>query len=256
MVEDVLVLVDKFYFLVDFIVLDTEPVVHSNSQIPVILGRPFLATSNAHINCRNGLIQLAFGNMTFELNIFNICKQPANNEDVDKEAQKHNGWIPKYEDLPTVSDETTSSREKAPRCELKPLPAGLKYAFLGEDETYPVVISSKLELFHDDMLLKVLKDHRTAIGWTLSNIKGISSLVCTHQIFLEGDTKPVRHAQHRLNPTVKEVVQKEVLKIWDAGIIYPISDSKWPPDWSMPFEIMCDASDGAIGPVLLKQNFE
>ncbi|KAI5347411.1 hypothetical protein L3X38_015290 [Prunus dulcis] len=84
MVEDVLVQVDKFYFPVDFIVLDTEPVVHSNSQIPVILGRPFLATSNAHINCRNGLMQLSFGNMTLELNIFNICKQPANNGDVDK----------------------------------------------------------------------------------------------------------------------------------------------------------------------------
>ncbi|VVA36189.1 PREDICTED: LOW QUALITY PROTEIN, partial [Prunus dulcis] len=86
MVEDVLVQVDKFYFPVDFIVLDTEPVVHSNSQIPIILGRPFLATSNAHINCRNGLMQLSFGNMTLELNIFNICKQPANNEDVDKEV--------------------------------------------------------------------------------------------------------------------------------------------------------------------------
>ncbi|KAI5327395.1 hypothetical protein L3X38_026791 [Prunus dulcis] len=61
-------------------------VVYSNSQIPVVLGRPFAATSNAHINCRNGLMQLSFGNMTLELNIFNICKQPANNEDVDKEV--------------------------------------------------------------------------------------------------------------------------------------------------------------------------
>ncbi|CAL8135414.1 unnamed protein product [Prunus armeniaca] len=233
MVEDVLVQVDKFYFPVDFIVLDTEPVVYSNSQIPVNLGRPFLATSNAHINCRNGLMQLSFGNMTLELNIFNICKQPANNED-DKEVymietivQEHNGWIPKYEELPTVSDETKSSREEAPKCELKPLHAGLKYAFLGEDETYPVVISSKLELLHEGMLLKVLKDHRTAIGWTLSDIKGISPLVCTHKIFLEEDAKPVRQAQRRLNPTMKEVVQKEVLKLWDAGIIYPISDSKW-----------------------------
>ncbi|KAI5347466.1 hypothetical protein L3X38_015345 [Prunus dulcis] len=140
-------------------------------------------------------------------------------EDVLVQAQKHNGWIPKYEDLPTMSDETTSSREKAPRCELKPLPARLKYAFLGEDETYPVVISSKLELLHEGMLLKVLKDHRTAVGWTLSDIKGISSLVCTHQIFLEEYAKLVSQAQHRLNPTMKEVVQKEVLKLWDAGII-------------------------------------
>ncbi|CAL2239192.1 unnamed protein product [Prunus armeniaca] len=183
---------------------------------------------------RNGLMQLSFGNMTLELNIFNICKQPANNEDVNKEVymietivQEHNGWVPKFEELPIVSDETKSSREEAPKCELKPLPAGLKYAFLGEDETYHVVISSKLELLHEVMLLKVLKDHRTAIGWTLADIKGISPLVCTHKIFLEEDAKPVRQAQRRLNPTMKEVVQKEVLKLWDAGIICPIFDSKW-----------------------------
>ncbi|CAL8116894.1 unnamed protein product [Prunus armeniaca] len=183
---------------------------------------------------RNGLMQLSFGNMTLELNIFNICKQPANNEDVNKEVymietivQEHNGWVPKFEELPIVSDETKSSREEAPKCELKPLPAGLKYAFLGEDETYHVVISSKLELLHEVMLLKVLKDHRTAIGWTLADIKGISPLVCPHKIFLEEDAKPVRQAQRRLNPTMKEVVQKEVLKLWDAGIICPIFDSKW-----------------------------
>ena len=61
----------------------------------------------------------------------------------------------------------------------------------------------------------------------IADIKGISPLVCTHQIFLEEDAKPVRQAQRRLNLTTKEVVQKEVLKLWDACIIYPISDSKW-----------------------------
>ncbi|VVA34741.1 PREDICTED: L484_022787, partial [Prunus dulcis] len=52
-------------------------------------------------------------------------------------VQERNGWIPKYEELPTVSDGAKSSSEEAPKCELKPLPTGLKYAFLGEDETYP-----------------------------------------------------------------------------------------------------------------------
>ena len=59
-VEDVLVQIDRFYFPVDFIVLDTYPVVNTNAQIPVILGRPFLTTSNALINCRNGLLKLSF----------------------------------------------------------------------------------------------------------------------------------------------------------------------------------------------------
>jgi hypothetical protein len=72
-VDDVLVQVDKFIYLVDFVVLDTQPVKTCNS-IPVILGRPFLATSNALINCRNGVMKLSFENMTLEMNIFNICK--------------------------------------------------------------------------------------------------------------------------------------------------------------------------------------
>jgi hypothetical protein len=80
-VKDVLVQVDKFIYPVDFIVLDTQPVEACNS-IPVILGRPFLATSNVLINCRNGLMKLLFGNMTLEMNIFNICKQPGDNNDL------------------------------------------------------------------------------------------------------------------------------------------------------------------------------
>jgi hypothetical protein len=79
-VEDVLVQIDKFYFPVDFIVLDTHPVSNVDIQIPIILGRPFLATSNALINCRNGVMKLFFGNMTLEVNIFNICKQPGNDD--------------------------------------------------------------------------------------------------------------------------------------------------------------------------------
>ena len=79
-VEDVLVQVDKFIYPVDFIVLDTQLVETCNS-IPVILGRPFLATSNALINCKNGLMKLTFGNMTLELNVFNLCKQPPDQDE-------------------------------------------------------------------------------------------------------------------------------------------------------------------------------
>jgi hypothetical protein len=74
--EDVLIKVDKFYFPVDFIVIDTELVHDVANQIPVILGRPFLATANTLINCRTGVMKISFGNMTVELNIFNINSQP------------------------------------------------------------------------------------------------------------------------------------------------------------------------------------
>ena len=71
-VEDVLVKIDKFYYPVDFLVLDTEPIANEPNHVPIILGRPFLATANAIINCRNGVMQLTFGNMTLELNIFHL----------------------------------------------------------------------------------------------------------------------------------------------------------------------------------------
>ena len=71
-VEDVLVKVDKFYYPVDFVVLDTELIANGPNRVPIILGRPFLATANAIINCRNGVMQLTFVNMTLELNIFHL----------------------------------------------------------------------------------------------------------------------------------------------------------------------------------------
>ncbi|XP_042944702.1 uncharacterized protein LOC122278589 [Carya illinoinensis] len=83
-VEDVLVQVDKFFYPVDFVVLDVHLTPKSSFQAPVILGRPFLATSNALINCRSVVLKLSFGNMTLEQNIFNICRQPQDLEDVQE----------------------------------------------------------------------------------------------------------------------------------------------------------------------------
>ena len=80
-VEDVLLQIDKFYYPVDFLILDTQSVVKAESKIPLILGRPFLATANALINCRNGLMKLSFGHMTLEINVFNIGKQPQDEDD-------------------------------------------------------------------------------------------------------------------------------------------------------------------------------
>jgi hypothetical protein len=75
MVKDVLIKIENFYYPVDFIILDTEPTLHPDNGIPIILGRPFLATANALINCRNGRMKITFGSMTAELNIFNVMRQ-------------------------------------------------------------------------------------------------------------------------------------------------------------------------------------
>ena len=275
-VKDVLVQVDKFYFPVDFFVLDTQPVVNQGTQFPVILGRPFLATANAIIHCRGGLMTLSFGNMTVNLNIFNVIKGMGDEEDVcevnmvDSMVHKYldnvshddplmsclvspiwdekvttseseflhsiiehnevlevNGWAHKFEPIPPIEDKALPSEERAPKLELKPLSSHLKYAFLGVEETFPVIISSSLDLDQENKLLEILKTHRTALGWTIADIKGISPLICTHWIHLKEDVKPSRQPQRRLNPIMKEVVKKEVLKLLDVGVIYPIADNKW-----------------------------
>ena len=84
-VEDVLVNVDKFYYPVDFVVLATEPIASGPKHVQIILGRPFLATANVIINFRNGVMQLTFGNMTLELNIFHLSNKHKLMED-DKQG--------------------------------------------------------------------------------------------------------------------------------------------------------------------------
>ena len=137
------------------------------------------------------------------------------------------GGQPKFEPFPPIEDRALPSEERPPKLELKPLPSHLKYAFLGVEETFPVIISSSLELDQENKLLEILKTHQTALGWTIEDIKGISPLICTHRIHLEEDVKSSRQPQRRLNPIMKEVVKKEVLKLLDVGVIYPIADSKW-----------------------------
>jgi len=260
-VEDVLIKVDKFYFSVDFIVLDTEPVQNVGVQIPVILGRPFLATANALINCRTGVMKISFGNMTVELNIFYISKKPREcdeissvclieevleesieesstkdpmeacfaqfREDLDlDELLEQANAILKFAPLESKEEEEATVPEP-PKKELKPLPDNLKYKFLGPAETLPVIIASDLHAAQEEKLLDILREHKEAIGWTIEDIKGISPSMVMHKIHLEEDTKPSREPQRRLNPTMQEVVRGEVIKLLDVGIIYPISDSKW-----------------------------
>ena len=114
-----------------------------------------------------------------------------------------------------------------PVFELKPLPDTLKYAYLDEKKIYHVIMSANLSEHEEEKLLKTLKKHRAAIGYTLDDLKGISPTLCQHKINLEKDAKPVIDHQRRLNPKMKEVVRKEILKLLEAGIIYPVADSQW-----------------------------
>ncbi|KAL4297162.1 hypothetical protein GQ457_12G011620 [Hibiscus cannabinus] len=119
------------------------------------------------------------------------------------------------------------SIEQPPKLELKQLPEQLKYAYLGKNETLPVIISSKLQADQEERLIATLRQHKEALGWTIADIKGISPTICMHKILLDDNHKPTVDAQRRLNQAMKDVVRKEILKWLDAGIIYPISDSEW-----------------------------
>ncbi|XP_052481194.1 uncharacterized protein LOC128035489 [Gossypium raimondii] len=154
----------------------------ANHDVPIILGRPFLASGRTLIDVQKG----------------ELTMRP-----------------PK----PYVKE--------SPVLELKLLPQHFKYAYLGNNSTLPVVISNKLTTEQEDMLLKVLRQCKRALGWTLADIKGISPTFCVHKIFFEDCHSKSIEQQRRLNPIMDEFIKNEIIKWLNAGIIYPISDSSW-----------------------------
>ncbi|GKC62585.1 reverse transcriptase domain-containing protein, partial [Tanacetum coccineum] len=124
--------------------------------------------------------------------------------------------------LPAKTDK--SSIDKPPKVELKDLPPHLEYAFLEGDNKLPIIIAKDLSVEEKAALIKVLKSYKRAIAWKLSDIKGINPEFCTHKILMEEDYKSAVQHQRRVNPKIHEVIKKEVEKLLDAELIYPISD--------------------------------
>ncbi|KAL4280231.1 hypothetical protein GQ457_03G025460 [Hibiscus cannabinus] len=246
-IEDILVRVDKFIFPADFIVLDCE----ADEHAPIILGRPFLATGRMLIDCEKGELTQpddpeecqtisAVSKFNFEVEDVDLDKILAEASKIkeaefeDDEPQKVN-WIVNRPGMNFESLDLSStcfkpnkpSIEQPPDLELKPLPEQLKYVYLGNDDTLPVIISSKLQHEHEKQLINMLAKHKKAIGWTIADIKGIIPAIFSHKILLEEGHNNSIEAQRRLNPAMKQVVMKEIIKWLDAGIIFPISDSSW-----------------------------
>ncbi|GJY84050.1 hypothetical protein Tco_0497426, partial [Tanacetum coccineum] len=128
-----------------------------------------------------------------------------------------------FEELKTIK----SSIDDPPEIELKDLPSHLEYAFFEGTDKLPVIISKELNDEEKVALLKVLKLHKRAIAWKISDIKGIDPSFCTYKILMEDDFKPAVQHQRRVNLKIREVIKKEVIKLLDAGLIYPIFDSPW-----------------------------
>nr|GEV39765.1 DNA-directed DNA polymerase [Tanacetum cinerariifolium] len=120
-----------------------------------------------------------------------------------------------------------SSIDEPPEVELKDLPPHLEYAFLEGDDKLPVIIAKDLSVEEKTALITVLKSHKRAIAWKLPDIKGIDPEFCIHKILIEEDFEPAIQHQRRVNPKIHDVIKNEVLKLLDAGLIYPISNSPW-----------------------------
>ncbi|GJY41765.1 hypothetical protein Tco_0429035 [Tanacetum coccineum] len=132
-------------------------------------------------------------------------------------------------DLKVVEPKESSHepKDEIPEVELKELPPHLEYAFLEENNKLPVIISKDLSQEEKTSLIHVLKNRKQAIAWKLSDIRGIDPEFCSHKILLEDDYQPSVQHQRRVNPKIHDVIKKEVEKLLDAGLIYPISDSPW-----------------------------
>nr|GFA65055.1 hypothetical protein [Tanacetum cinerariifolium] len=151
------------------------------------------------------------------------------NDDPSLPPQNQGIYLPEVRKELKIYEAKTdkSSIDEPPEVKLKDLPPHLEYAFLECDDKLPVIIAKDLSVEEKTTLITVLKSHKGAIAWKLSDIKGIDPEFCTHKILMEEEIEPVVQHQRRVNPKIYDVIKQEVLKLLDAGLIYLISDSPW-----------------------------
>ncbi|GKD01930.1 DNA-directed DNA polymerase, partial [Tanacetum coccineum] len=217
--KNLLVKVGKFIFPVDFVILEMD----KDELVLIILGRPFLAMARAVIDVHEG-------NHNDTIN--HDGKWTKEDEEEDSNKALAISFYQRTEPVEPLEWKAPDNRLKPssvepPKLELKELPEHLEYTFLQEDNQILVVILSTLSTDKKTRLLEVLRNHKGAIAWSIADIKGINSSFCTHKILMEDEFKPSVQPQRRVNPNNKEVVKQEVIKLLDAGLIYPISDSPW-----------------------------
>nr|GFA71992.1 DNA-directed DNA polymerase [Tanacetum cinerariifolium] len=271
--EDVFVKVGKFYFLIDFVVMDFE----ANPRVPLILGRSFLRTGRALIDVYGEEITLRVNEEAVTFNLSQTMRYSSTFDDLsvnridiidvarEEYAQEILEEIEAYLKDEPISQEidhadcdsegdiyliekllsnnlfqlpsmdlkqgevvkAKSLIEEPPELVLKDLPSHLEYAYLEGVDKLPMINAKYLKVDEKEALLKVLKSHKRVIAWKITDIKGIDPRFCTHKILMEEDYKLAVQSQRRVNPKIHEVIKKEVIKLLDAGMIYPISGSPW-----------------------------
>ncbi|GKB39313.1 hypothetical protein Tco_0884255 [Tanacetum coccineum] len=156
------------------------------------------------------------------LPIFNKFMAMTTDENSDSESDIEE---PPFEKITINTDyKIKTSLEQPPTdLELKPLPDNLE--FLEEPSFLPVIISSQISKEKKNKLVSILKKHKETFAWKTTDIPCICPSFCKHKIQLLDDKKHVVQKQRRLNPNMQEVVKKEIVKLLDTSIIYPIADS-------------------------------
>nr|GFC23937.1 reverse transcriptase domain-containing protein [Tanacetum cinerariifolium] len=149
------------------------------------------------------------------------------NNDPEPLSNQKDFFLTLHKDLKVVEPKTQFKEDEPPEVELKELPPHLEYAFLGDNEKWSVIIAKDLSSNEKTDLINILKSWKKAIAWKLTDIKGIDPEFCLHKILLEEDYSPKVQSQRRVNLKIYDVIKKEVEKLLDAGLIYPISDSPW-----------------------------
>jgi hypothetical protein len=243
----------------DFFVIDA----HCNHD-HIILGKTFLKLVGVVLDAREGKVIINLNGKKYPYNILRVSKHPSPFPPEDEEVeeggslcfietlrdtlrrvmenqssvqqdeeleQETKGLEPidgsveeeKFEDIGDIKPE----EPQVPEVDLKPLPKGLNYEFLGPYKTYPVIMRYELSPEENEKLLNLLKKHRMVIGYSINDLKGLSPAFYTHRIPMEDQCKPVVDHQKRLTHAMRDVVKKKFVKLLDAGIIYLVPHSEW-----------------------------
>ncbi|GKA83488.1 putative nucleotidyltransferase, ribonuclease H [Tanacetum coccineum] len=192
--ENVMVKIYKFIFPVDFVILDMK----EDHRIPIILGRPFLATAHARIDVFNKKISFEVGDEIITFDLEKSMRFPPSNEDTCHTLPE----IHEDDDNPTLFAANSIDDEKTTP-KLKELPSHLEYAFLDNNCELPVIISSLLSEQEKWLLLEVLTKHKKALAWKISDIKGINSpwVSPIHVVPKKGGTIVIANKDNELIPT-------------------------------------------------------
>nr|GEV82011.1 hypothetical protein [Tanacetum cinerariifolium] len=215
---------------------------HSISRPVRVAEDVYVKTERALIDVFKGELTLRVGKEAITFNLDQTSRYSANYSDmtakridvIDMACEEYSqevlgNYLPKVrKELKICKAKSDKSSVDEPlEVELKDLPPHLEYAFLEGNDKFLIIIAKDLSVEEKTALIMVLKSHKRAIAWKLSDIKGIDPEFCTHKILMEEDFEPAVQHQRRVNPKIHDVIKQEVIKLLEAGLIYPISDSPW-----------------------------